>query len=76
MKQLNRRQLRDDRLLKSMARADQMKADLNNSGRSELERTIEFGKRATSSPSHFLTNRIRPSRTQVAQWWSDSSELT
>lgn len=75
MKQLNRRQLREDRLLKSMARTDQMKADMNSAGLSASDRTHELGARATSSQSRFSINRNRPSRAPAARLWSDSSEL-
>jgi len=75
MKQFNRRQLRDDRLLKSMARNDQLKADLNNSELSELHSRNEFGTRATLSQSRFATIQDRSLGTDEILGWSDSSEL-
>lgn len=75
MKQLNRRQLRDDRRLKAMARSDQMKADSNSADPSASSRANEFASRVTSNQPRTETERIRSSRARFTPWSSDNSEL-
>jgi hypothetical protein len=75
MKQFNRRQLRDDRQLKAMARSDQMKADSNSGELSASSGSNEFASRATSSQPNLSTQRIRSWRPQFTHWTSDDSEL-
>lgn len=75
MKQLIWRQGSDDRHLKSMARADQLKADLSNDGVTAQGQTASRV-HARPAKSRFFRNRVRPSRALTDQWWSDNSRLT
>jgi hypothetical protein len=75
MKQFTRRQLRDDRLLKSMARNDQLKADLSNAELSVAISTSGFDPRATASPLRIAAIHDRSPLTEDIQGWSDSYEL-
>ena len=72
MKQFLRHQGSDDRQLKMMARADQLKADLS---RSEMMRGQSTPlARVTTGDARFIS-RLRSSRAPARQEWFDRSGL-
>ena len=76
VKQLIWRQGSDDRHLKLMARADQLKADLSNDVVTAQGQSTASRVPAMPAKSRFFRNRVRPSRALTDQWWSDNSRLT
>jgi hypothetical protein len=73
MKQFIRHQGRDDRQLKMMARADQLKADLGKSEMMMRDQSIPRS-RVTSGDSRFFS-RLRSPRAPAEQEWFDRSGL-
>jgi hypothetical protein len=76
MKQFVRRQGSDDRYLKLMARADQLKADLGNDGVNAQGQSTASRAHALPVKPRFLFHHVRSSRALTDQWWSDNSSVT
>jgi hypothetical protein len=73
MKQFNRHQGSDDRQLKIMARADQLKADLGKSERRNQGQSTPPARGTTGESRFFVSLR---SRALSNQEWFDRSGLT
>ena len=73
MKQFIRHQGRDDRQLKMMARADQLKADLGKSEMMMRDQSIPHSRVMTGDARFF--SRLRSPRAPAKQEWFDRSGL-
>jgi hypothetical protein len=73
MKHLMRHQGRDDRQLKMMARADQLKADLGKSEMMMRDQLMPHSRVATGDSRFF--SRLRSPRPPAQQEWFDRSGL-
>jgi hypothetical protein len=71
-----RNQGREDRQLKLMARADRLKADIENGKMTARVQSSISDVHAPSAASRFLGYRVRPRRALMNQEWSDHPGLT